>query len=244
MTRVSTAEMYDDKDVITQICKLKDGLNGALGGIITEMTVDGNDLVVEFADGTSIELPLPNPTGISSIAGSVSGGNLTMTIYMTDGSSHAFTCPLNGMASEAYVDAGLATKADASDVYTKAEVDTALSNKADKKKVRTFDNITDALAALSAVEDYATIALNFTLSNGDLMVDGIYTKYPGIGQLIGACIRAVINGSTYRVCNNVYLTASSMEVRGLDTLSSFVSLTLNSSSTFTAFELRIVESYR
>lgn len=103
MTRVSTAEMYDDKDVITQICKLKDGLNSALGGIIADIDIVNDELVIDWADGESIALPLPSPTGISSIAGSVSGGNLTMTIYMTNGSSHAFTCPLNGMASETYV---------------------------------------------------------------------------------------------------------------------------------------------
>lgn len=99
MTRISTAEMYDDKDVITQICKLKDGLNSALGGIIADIDIVNNELVIDWADGESIALPLPSPTGISSIAGSVSSGNLTMTIYMTDGSSHAFTCPLVGFVT-------------------------------------------------------------------------------------------------------------------------------------------------
>ena len=104
MTRVSTAEMYDDKDVITQICKLKDGLNSALGGIIADIDIVNDELVIDWADGESISLPLPSPTGISSIAGSISGTNLTITIYMTDGSSHAFTTPLNGIATEGYVD--------------------------------------------------------------------------------------------------------------------------------------------
>lgn len=103
--RVSQAELYDDRDVIIQILKLKDTVNDYAGGIIDSIDVVGNDLVIDWADGTSISLPLPPPTGISSIAGVVSGGNLTITIYMTDGSSHAFTTPLSGMASEAYVDA-------------------------------------------------------------------------------------------------------------------------------------------
>lgn len=128
MTRVSTAEMYDDKDVITQICKLKDGLNSALGGIIADIDVVGNDLVIEWADGESISLPLPNPTGISSIAGVVSGGNLTMTIYMTDGSSHAFTCPLNGMASETYVDTKDAQNVKLSGDQTIADVKTFIGS--------------------------------------------------------------------------------------------------------------------
>lgn len=105
MTRVSIAEMYDDKDVITQICKLKDTVNAYAGGIITDIEISGNDLVIEWADGESTSLPLPDPvTGISSITGSVAGGNLTITFYFTNGTTHSFTCPLNGMASESYVD--------------------------------------------------------------------------------------------------------------------------------------------
>lgn len=103
--RVSQAELYDDRDVIIQILKLKDTVNDYAGGIIDSIDVVGDDLVIDWADGTSISLPLPSPTGISSVAGAVSGGNLTITFYMTDGSSHAFTTPLSGMASEAYVDA-------------------------------------------------------------------------------------------------------------------------------------------
>lgn len=129
MSKVSQEELYNDKDVVTQILKLKDTVNDYAGGIIENIDVSGNDLVIDWASGESVSLPLPSPTGISSIAGSVSGGNLTITIYMTDGSSHAFTCPLAGMASEAYVDAGLATKADAADVYTKGETDTLLAGK-------------------------------------------------------------------------------------------------------------------
>lgn len=102
--RVSQAELYDDRDVIIQILKLKDTVNDYAGGIIDSIDVVGNDLVIDWADGTNISLPLPPPTGISSVAGTVSGGNLTITFYMSDGSSHAFTCPLNGMASESYVD--------------------------------------------------------------------------------------------------------------------------------------------
>ena len=70
-----------------------------------------DELVIEWADGESIALPLPSPTGISSIAGSISGTNLTITIYMTDGSSHAFTTPLNGIATEGYVDDSIAALA-------------------------------------------------------------------------------------------------------------------------------------
>lgn len=103
MSRVSQEELYNDKDVVTQILKLKDTVNDYAGGIIENIDVSGNDLVIDWADGTSISLPLPSPTGISSVTGTVSGGNLTITFYMTDGSSHAFTCPLTGMATEAYV---------------------------------------------------------------------------------------------------------------------------------------------
>lgn len=116
MSRVSQEELYNDKDVVAQILKLKDTVNDYAGGIIENIDVSGNDLVIDWADGTSISLPLPSPTGISSVTGAVSGGNLTITFYMTDGSSHAFTCPLAGMATEAYVDTGLATKADDSAV--------------------------------------------------------------------------------------------------------------------------------
>ena len=112
MSRVSQEELYNDKDVVTQILKLKDTVNDYAGGIIENIDVSGNDLVIEWADGESISLPLPSPTGISSIAGSVSGTDLTITIYMTDGSSHAFTTPLNGIATESYVDTGLAAKQD------------------------------------------------------------------------------------------------------------------------------------
>lgn len=104
MSRVSQEELYNDKDVVTQILKLKDTVNDYAGGIIENIDVSGNDLVIDWANGESISLPLPNPTGISSVAGTVSGGNLTITFYMTDGSSHAFTCPLTGMATETYVD--------------------------------------------------------------------------------------------------------------------------------------------
>lgn len=104
MSRVSQEELYNDKDVVTQILKLKDTVNDYAGGIIENIDVSGNDLVIDWADGTNISLPLPPPTGISSVAGAVSGGNLTITFYMTDGSSHAFTCPLTGMASITYVD--------------------------------------------------------------------------------------------------------------------------------------------
>lgn len=104
MSRVSQEELYNDKDVVTQILKLKDTVNDYAGGIIENIDVSGNDLVIDWASGESISLPLPSPTGISSVTGTVSGGNLTITFYMTDGSSHAFTCPLSGMASEAYVD--------------------------------------------------------------------------------------------------------------------------------------------
>jgi len=126
--RVSQAELYDDRDVIIQILKLKDTVNDYAGGIIDSIDVVGDDLVINWADGTSVSLPLPSPTGISSVTGTVSGGNLTITFYMTDSSSHAFTCPLNGMATEAYVDAGLATKADAADTYTKGETDALIGN--------------------------------------------------------------------------------------------------------------------
>lgn len=104
MSRVSQEELYNDKDVITQILKLKGTVNDYAGGIIENIDVSGNDLVIDWADGTSVSLPLPPPTGISSIAGSISGTNLIITIYMTDGSSHAFTTPLNGIATENYVD--------------------------------------------------------------------------------------------------------------------------------------------
>lgn len=103
MSRVSQEELYNDKDVVTQILKLKDTVNDYAGGIIENIDVSGNDLVIDWADGTNVSLPLPSPTGISSVTGAVSGGNLTITFYMTDGSSHAFTCPLTGMATEAYV---------------------------------------------------------------------------------------------------------------------------------------------
>lgn len=116
MSRVSQEELYDDKDVVTQILKLKDTVNDYAGGIIENIDVSGNDLVIDWASGESVSLPLPSPTGIGSVTGAVSGGNLIITFYMTDGSSHAFTCPLTGMATEAYVDTGLATKADDSAV--------------------------------------------------------------------------------------------------------------------------------
>lgn len=117
MTRVSQEELYNDKDVITQILKLKDTVNGYAGGIIENIDISGNNLVIDWEDGTSISLPLPDPvTGISSVTGNVTGGNLTITFYFTNGTTHSFTCPLSGMASETYVDAGLATKADDSSV--------------------------------------------------------------------------------------------------------------------------------
>lgn len=106
MTRVSQEELYNDKDVITQILKLKDTVNGYAGGIIENIDISGNNLVIDWEDGTSISLPLPDPvTGISSVTGNVSGGNLTITFYFSNGTTHSFTCPLAGMASEAYVDA-------------------------------------------------------------------------------------------------------------------------------------------
>lgn len=185
MTRISTAEMYDDKDVITQICKLKDGLNSALGGIIADIDIVNDELVIDWADGESIALPLPSPTGISSIAGSVSGGNLTMTIYMTDGSSHAFTCPLNGMATEAYVDTknALNAKLAENNVFTgintvpdltlsSAGGEIANKNYVDGKRVRTnLTLLTDLKTALANMKVgdvlsftrmlYSTVGLDF-----------------------------------------------------------------------------------
>ena len=117
MTRISLTEQYDDRDVIAQIVRLKDGLEDISGGVIADIQIVGNDLVIQWADGSSVTLPLPDPvTGISSVTGSVSGGNLTITFYFTNGTTHSFTCPLSGMATEAYVDAGLALKADDSSV--------------------------------------------------------------------------------------------------------------------------------
>ena len=105
MTRISLTEQYDDRDVIAQIVRLKQGLEDASGGIISDIRIVGNDLVIQWADGSSVTLPLPDPvTGISSITGSVSGGNLTITFYFTNGTTHAFTCPLTGMATTSYVD--------------------------------------------------------------------------------------------------------------------------------------------
>ena len=105
MPRVSQEELYNDKDVVTQILKLKDTVNDYAGGIIENIDISGNDLVIDWEDGTSISLPLPDPvTGISSVTGNVSGGNLTITFYFSNGTTHSFTCPLSGMASEAYVD--------------------------------------------------------------------------------------------------------------------------------------------
>lgn len=105
MTRISLEEAYDNKDVITQIVKLKDGLNEANGGIIESIDIVNNELVIDWADGTSISLPLPDPvTGISSVTGNVAGGNLTITFYFTNGTSHSFTCALTGMATTSYVD--------------------------------------------------------------------------------------------------------------------------------------------
>ena len=148
MSRVSQEELYNDKDVVTQILKLKDTVNDYAGGIIENIDVSGNNLVIEWADGTNISLPLPNPTGISSIAGSISGTDLTITIYMTDGSSHAFTTPLNGIATEGYVDAGLLLKADAADVYTKIEVDNIFSTNKNTKisSITTIAELKDAMA--------------------------------------------------------------------------------------------------
>jgi hypothetical protein len=106
MSRVSQEELYNDKDVVTQILKLKDTVNDYAGGIIENIDISGNNLVIDWEDGTSISLPLPDPvTGISSVTGNVSGGNLTITFYFSNGTTHSFTCPLSGMASEAYVDA-------------------------------------------------------------------------------------------------------------------------------------------
>ena len=104
MTRISLTEQYDDRDVIAQIVRLKDGLEDISGGVIADIQIVNNDLVIQWADGSSVTLPLPDPvTGISSITGSVSGGNLTITFYFTNGTTHSFTCPLSGMASETYV---------------------------------------------------------------------------------------------------------------------------------------------
>lgn len=117
--RVSQAELYDDRDVIIQILKLKDTVNDYAGGIIEDIDVSGNDLVIDWASGESISLPLPSPTGISSISGVVSGGNLTITIYMTDGSSHAFTTPLVGFMTLDTVQTVTAKK-----IFGDIEVDT------------------------------------------------------------------------------------------------------------------------
>ena len=105
MTRISLEEAYDNKDVITQIVKLKDAVNEQAGGIIDTISITGNDLVIVWENGDTQTLPLPDPvTSISSVAGSVAGGNLTITFYFTNGTTHSFTTPLSGMASEDYVD--------------------------------------------------------------------------------------------------------------------------------------------
>ena len=105
MTRVSLTEMYDDKDVIVQILKLKDTLNDYAGGIIENISISGNnELIIEWENGTTQVLQLPDPvTGISSVTGNVTGGNLTITFYFTNGTTHSFTCALTGMATTSYV---------------------------------------------------------------------------------------------------------------------------------------------
>lgn len=121
MTRISLEEAYNDKDVITQIAKLKDAVNEQAGGIIDTISITGNDLVIVWENGDTQTLPLPDPvTGISSVAGNVAGGNLTITFYFTNGTTHSFTTPLSGMASEDYVDTqnALNAKLAADNVFT------------------------------------------------------------------------------------------------------------------------------
>lgn len=105
MTRISLTEQYDDRDVIAQIVRLKQGLEDASGGIISDIDIVGSALEITWANGESISLPLPAPADITSITGSVSAGNLTITINLSDGSSHTVSTPLTGMATETYVDA-------------------------------------------------------------------------------------------------------------------------------------------
>lgn len=97
MSRVSQEELYNDKDVVTQILKLKDTVNDYAGGIIENIDISGNDLVIDWADGTNISLPLPAPTEIVGISASVIAGNLSITLLMSDGSSHTVVTPLTNL---------------------------------------------------------------------------------------------------------------------------------------------------
>lgn len=117
--RVSQAELYDDRDVIIQILKLKDAVNDYAGGIIDSIDVVGNDLVIDWADGTSVSLPLPAPTEIAGISASVIGGNLSITLLMSDGSSHTVVTPLNNLMTTDTVQTVTAKK-----IFGDIEVDT------------------------------------------------------------------------------------------------------------------------
>ena len=109
MTIIPTSDALDQPTCMRQIRKLAECINSRDGGMISDIDFDKESntyvMVITFADGTSQRFEWDtSPIDISSMTGSVSNGNLTITIFMSNGSSHAFTCPLNGMATESYVD--------------------------------------------------------------------------------------------------------------------------------------------
>lgn len=229
--RVSQAELYDDRDVIIQILKLKDTVNDYAGGIIDSINVVGDDLVIDWADGTSVSLPLPSPTGISSIAGSISGTNLTITIYMTDGSSHAFTTPLNGIATESYVNDAIAAIPDELPDTTGASVGYILGLDANKdpewqstpvrKIVRTFNSVAEMLSIVSGDRRAGDTLYIDSLTDGTNSLTGARVVCPHDADTIwnGTATGMLYSGTQYRILGRITTSANNFAVAYLKAFS-------------------------
>ena len=97
MTRVSQQEMYDDKDIITQICKLKDLVaTGTYKDVDVQDDGAGN-LVFTFTDQRDDTEVFTIPVKqISSVTSSQSGSTVTMRITWADGTYNDYTWTAGG----------------------------------------------------------------------------------------------------------------------------------------------------
>lgn len=188
MTIIPTSDALNQTTCMKQIRKLAECINSRDGGMIANIDFEKENntyvMVITFADGTSQRFEWDtSPLDISNMTGSFNEGILTVTIYMSNGTSHSFTCPITGMATESYVNTldsqnvkktGTSVVTGDIQVPTPA-VNTSVVNKmyVDNKRIINDITTTNFLTIFSSMKKGDEIVFNYAhFSDKDSLIQG------------------------------------------------------------------------
>jgi len=157
MVRVSEQEFYDDKDVVTQIERIKSILaKGTVKDIRTYYDTETGQTVIEFTfdDGSIRECRFMS-TSVTSITGSQVGNQLTLTFHLANGQSYDVTFTVTVTATASW--AGLTGQPSDSEALT-ARINSLAGSAVGTERTRAEGaetalgaRITEAEASISAI---------------------------------------------------------------------------------------------